>query len=384
MNYNNKIKYIIAGFFVIALVGIPVLVSITQKRQELRSRATASTTLYFTPTASASSPLQAKVGDSLVFDIMLDPGTNLPSVVKLEIQFDPAKLQASPTSFLANLEAFPTTLEGPRLENGSLSVSLSTGSDTTRAIQSITKVGTLTLTALSPTGDIPTAITYGANTLALSIASTDRANENILSTAIPAYVQIPDLITPTPSASASATFLSLTAYLHGIGGSGDNTNPNDSRLSNKSPQHLQKSATVYIFDNQNLLISSNSGSLTYAPANGNFIGNINIGSNVPQGQYTIKIQTSAHLLRLVPGIQTIMPQQTNAIPAVSLIAGDVNNDNMLNILDYNMIINCYSDLLPAKACTDANKILTDLNDDNAVNQVDYNLFLREISVQGGD
>ncbi len=69
---------------------------------------------------------------------------------------------------------------------------------------------------------------------------------------------------------------------------------------------------------------------------------------------------------------------------MTLIAGDSNNDNLVNLLDYNMITDCYSDFLPANACADENKkLMTDLTDDGKVNQFDYNLLLRELGVQAG-
>lgn len=384
MNINNKTKYFIAGFFLIALIGLPVILSFTQKKQELRSRASASTSLYFTPSASASSPLVANVGDTFSFDIMLNPGTNLPSVLKLDIQYDPTKLQAGPTSFLANSEAFPVTLEGPVASDGSIKISLSIGSDSTKAIQTITKVGKITLFALNPTGGTPTPITFGTNTLALSVGSTDYANENVLSTTDSAYVLIQNPVTDTPTpAPTGQTSFNISTYLHGIGSSGDNSNPTDSRLSNKAPQHLQRNASVYIYNAQNQLISTSSGIINYASESGNFLGKIDVNSIIPQGVYTVKIKSSNHLMRLVAGIQAINPDQINTLPAVTLTAGDIVEDNMLNILDYNLLINCYSDLQPAKACTDTEKVSSDINDDNAVNQVDYNLFLREISVQSG-
>ncbi len=72
------------------------------------------------------------------------------------------------------------------------------------------------------------------------------------------------------------------------------------------------------------------------------------------------------------------------MPTVTMVAGDVNGDNSLNILDYNLLVGCYSDLLPAISCTQATKVKTDLNDNGDVNQFDYNLFLREITVQTGN
>jgi hypothetical protein len=375
---NTKTKYILAGIFAIALVSLPAILYLSNKQQEIRSRASASTMLYFTPQASSSSPLQVNIGDPIKFDVTINPGTNLPSVVTLDIHFDPSKIQATPTSFLVNASAFSTTLEGPILTNGNLNISLSIGSDTTKAIQTTTKVGTITFKAIAPTTNEPTAITFGNNTSVLSIGSTDFATGNTLSTTSPAYVKI---LSP---ATNSSTKLLLTTYLHGIGASGDNSNPDDSRLSNKSPQHPNRPVYVYVYNTQNQLISSNSGQITYDPAKGNFTGTINIDETIPTGQYTFKIQSPSYLRRLIPGIQTLIPLQKNNLPEITLVTGDIINDNMLNIKDYNILINCYSDLLPAKSCNETTKTLSDLNDDGAVNQVDYNLFLREISVQNGN
>jgi hypothetical protein len=53
--------------------------------------------------------------------------------------------------------------------------------------------------------------------------------------------------------------------------------------------------------------------------------------------------------------------------------GDINEDNVLNILDYNLLLNCYSDLSPQRGPCDANqKAAADLTDDGRVQQFDYN------------
>ena len=76
--------------------------------------------------------------------------------------------------------------------------------------------------------------------------------------------------------------------------------------------------------------------------------------------------------------------QATTIPENFLITGDVNNDNLLSILDYNQILDCFSELTPARNCAETTKKqMTDVTDDGSVNQFDYNLFLRELSVQSG-
>ena len=98
----------------------------------------------------------------------------------------------------------------------------------------------------------------------------------------------------------------------------------------------------------------------------------------------MRIKDSTHLGKIIPGIQHIDPNQINAMPPVALVAGDINGDNTLNILDYNVLVGCYSDLLPATDCDDTRKVKADINDNGDVNQFDYNLFLREITVQTGN
>jgi hypothetical protein len=381
----NKTKYIIGGIFLIAIVGLPLLASLTRQTQDPRSRAAPSTTLYFSPSASASAPLEAQIGDTIALDVWINPGQNLASVIKLDLKFDATKLQASPTSFLTNQLAFPAALESPLLTPGNLKLTISTGSDPTKAISAPTKIGTFTLNVIGSNSNTPTSIFFGNDTSILSIGPTDHANENVLASSQPIFINIPGPTpTTTPTATQSATALAITAFMHGIGSSGDNANPTNSSLSNKAPQHTQRTATAYIYNHLNQLVSTSSGNLNYDPDEGNFKGTITLTNEIPQGVYTIKIQSPVHLRRLVPGIQTLIPNKTNTIPPITLITGDIKSDNALNILDYSILVDCYSDIQPPKSCTETNKLLADINDDGSVNQVDYNLFLREITVQNGD
>ena len=108
------------------------------------------------------------------------------------------------------------------------------------------------------------------------------------------------------------------------------------------------------------------------------------GLPVP-GPYTIKVKTQKYLRKLVPGIHDIKNGVAYLVPQFQMVAGDVNGDNILNVLDYNILTDCYSDLKPALSCPDPNKkFISDLTDDGKVNAFDYNLFIRELSVQQGD
>jgi len=203
------------------------------------------------------------------------------------------------------------------------------------------------------------------------------------------YKDPPTPISPQPPGNGVS--LSLTVFLHGIGGSGDNQNPTGSSGSNKTPVHttINAEGLIYNSTNHNQLVSTATGNITYNAANGNYTGTIQTPSSVPAGSYIIRIKVANHLVRLVPGTQTITLGQTLTLPAVTLVTGDAAvlpaGDNKLDILDYNMITDCYtSEIKPAINCADSTKKLaSDLNDDGLVNLIDLNLYTRELSTQSG-
>lgn len=187
---------------------------------------------------------------------------------------------------------------------------------------------------------------------------------------------------PTPTPPVVETTLLLNGLLDGIGSRGDNSNP-DGSLSNKNPLHPTRNSKVNIFDAANQLVANATGTIEYSSTSGSFTGKVLLTS-LASGNYTIKVATDNHLVRLLQGIQNIKSGQNNQLPDAIFIAGDVISDNQLNIQDYNIILGCYSDLAPATNCKDIqSKNSADLNDDGAVNQFDYNLFLREIATQPG-
>lgn len=399
----HKKPLIIASLLVI-LAAVPATLLLSEKPQETRSRATASTTLSFAPNSTESAPLEKSIGDTVDVDVMVNPGSNLPSLVKLELAYDTDIFNLAATPFSVNQTAFPTKVEGPIISGDKVLISVSIGSDSTKAIQVPTKVGTLHLIAKTATNGTASQVSFGTRSQVLSLAENDEASENVLSTTSPSYVTIvqsgdqtptatpsatvvPTTLptissTPTPTTSTSSTTFLFDLYIHGIGSSGDNANPNASDLSNKDPKTPSRNITVYIFNAQNQLVASESGTAVYASASGSFKGSV--AFNIAPGNYTMRLKEDLHLRRQVPGIQQLGYQASQTMPPLSLVAGDVNNDNILNILDYNTIVGCYSDLLPPTACDDAKKVVSDLTDDGTVNQFDYNLFLREITVQSGN
>lgn len=196
----------------------------------------------------------------------------------------------------------------------------------------------------------------------------------------------PNTYDPNLPESEITTKLTVTVLLDGIGARGDNTNPTANTLSNKNPVHKTKPATIELYNTNNQLVAKGTGNITYNSTNGNFTGSVLAGGYLSNGNYYLKVKLDQYLRRQIPpGIQNIKIGQENKLPVVALVAGDVISDNKLNILDYNALLDCYSDLSAAPNCPNVDKkTAADINDDAAVNQVDYNLFIREIATQPGE
>ncbi|HSW47960.1 MAG TPA: CARDB domain-containing protein [Candidatus Saccharimonadales bacterium] len=239
---------------------------------------------------------------------------------------------------------------------------------------------------------IPDYVYSGSNTATVDpgnqIDESDETN-NQLTQNVPVPTQPVSCLNPSPTSIPSptstpvpgSTILSLNLFLHGIGKAGDSANPGSG--GNMNPVHPYRIVKVQVYDNNNQLVVEKDGTVYFAnilnSTSGNFVGNVDLGSGIADGQYLIKVKSPQFLRTIVPGIQNITIGTINQMPQVALVNGDVNGDNAANILDYNLIIGCYSDLVPAISCTPENKLLTDLDDDGAVNQFDYNLFLRELT-----
>ncbi len=200
MNMGGK-KLFLIGFLVILLVGIPLTIYLIQQNTETQIRAEKSTILTFMPDSTTAAPIQKSVGDSIPLDISVDPGKNLVTYLKLEIQYDPEVLATdSAAPFQANTTAFPLVLEGPIYTPGKIAVTLSIGPDVTKAIQAKVKAATVTFKALKDTPPgTPTQVTYGISpkTQVLSMGSNDQYSEDVLSSAAPAVIAIGGGVVPT-------------------------------------------------------------------------------------------------------------------------------------------------------------------------------------------
>jgi endoglucanase len=243
----------------------------------------------------------------------------------------------------------------------------------------LAKLAITTIVPLSPTSAQPTAKLTATPTGKVTPTLTPKPTAKI--TVSPTTIAI---LSPTisPSPNEGQTSIDITIFEHGIGDSGDSANPTSTSLSNKNPVDQQIDAEVQIFTITNQLIASGSAALIYDQAVGGYTAtNVPISSGFPTGTYLVRYKTDSHLQAFASSTATITAGKENNVSPATLVAGDINNDNVLNILDYNILIGCYADLLPAASCTPTQQIASDLDGDGSVNQFDYNLFLRELTSQ---
>lgn len=184
-----KHKYLRIPAVVGLLLILPLFIFVVLEKQDTRSKAEKATTLSFSPTSSKSKPISHKIGDDFYVDLMINPGKNLISLLKLDIQYDPSKIELLDENPInINTIVFPKILEGPLYSNGRIQIVLSVGPDTTRAIATESRVLTLNFKANKSTNK--TLIKFGTENSAFSVSVNDQSGENVISTMTPAYVKI--------------------------------------------------------------------------------------------------------------------------------------------------------------------------------------------------
>lgn len=157
---------------------------------------------------------------------------------------------------------------------------------------------------------------------------------------------------------------------------------------NKNPAHPQKNVRIEVFDKANTKVSDVAGVINYAPGTGKFSGLVGLAT-LPTGLYNVKLTVPYYLRRLIPSIQTITGGATNQLLETTLIVGDINGDNVMNILDYNIYTACFGDKKSnISKPSNISCIAADLNDDgqndNKLNLSDFKLLFQSFATQKGD
>jgi len=198
LNFNlSKKKLLLLGFLFIALLVIPLTVYLVQQQQQTQSHANPNTTLAFIPASVTKS-----VGDTVKFDVDVSPGGNQVNFIKLAIKFDPTKLEANDQSFVLDPTSNLSIVQGPTVENDTISVVLSIQNDPTKVIQKDnTKIGSVTFNVIGE-ASTPTEVSFDATQIqirSINSNNNDAFNENVFLNGPPADVTIQGAGSTTPT-----------------------------------------------------------------------------------------------------------------------------------------------------------------------------------------
>ncbi len=186
--------------------------------------------------------------------------------------------------------------------------------------------------------------------------------------------------TPSPSIGASQTSINLALGLAGIGNATESA-----RGINNNPKRPARSIEVKLLNAQNQEVFSSSGSASFESSSGLYKSTIDLGNSFVSGPYIVRVRMDNTLWRNIPGIQNIAAGQENNITQVSLISGDVNQDNEINLLDYSGFTTCYRGGCAElqSAGLDQGEVI-DFNDDGKIDELDLNILYSGFSRRKGD
>lgn len=224
-----------------------------------------------------------------------------------------------------------------------------------KAIQAVDGGGGTTPTPASPSGTItPTPTTPGEPTPTTPIGSTPTPTT-------PPRDNTPTPTEPPPPVRGRFTF---SINLPGIG-PGENTNP----------QPSIRWAVVEFLDQDGFIITDERKvELSYQF--NSFMGSLQLDGIAP-GTYQLRVKMPGKLPKFVRGFYTVNSSDNNiTLPTVNLTSGDMNGDEILDILDYNILITTIQ--------RGGVGTMEDLNSDGRVNAADLNIFLRQLNSRVGD
>ena len=144
-----------------------------------------------------------------------------------------------------------------------------------------------------------------------------------------------NLVCTSPTGSSQKTSVDLALSLTGIG--------TGSAGINNNPKRPQRQVEVLVINSQGQQVSSISGAVNFDASSGVYNGTVDLNNNIPTGNYIIKVRMDNTLWKQIPGIQTITAGETTETPVTKLTTGDINQDNVIDLLDYNLMISCLAD-----------------------------------------
>jgi hypothetical protein len=174
-------------------------------------------------------------------------------------------------------------------------------------------------------------------------------------------------LTTTPG-NGSNSSINISISLVGIGGNtgiGENPTP----VSNTKPGQYQitDALTGQTVSNSQVTLNFDSQSFTFkTPV-----------PNLAPGIYNVKVRVDNSLWKFA-GTVNLTANQTKGIQTVALVSGDLNQDNVMDLADYNALLGCMQGI----GCGDGSHGDLDMN--GRVDGADLNIFYSGLAKRQGD
>lgn len=152
-----------------------------------------------------------------------------------------------------------------------------------------------------------------------------------------------------------------------------------------SPSRPNRKLNIEIFDpeNNNAKIADLTADIVHDPLVKQFKKNHVLDAIPKSGIYNIKVKSDGYLRRLILSVRINKGNQ-NDVALATLIPGDINGDNKIDLLDYNLFITCYGTKANQPTCDKTVLKLADFDDNIVIDGIDYNTFIKGLSVKEGD
>jgi len=175
---------------------------------------------------------------------------------------------------------------------------------------------------------------------------------------------------PTPTIGANEKKLQISVDIPGI-----------NSAENPSPIHPQRKALIQVFNSANTKVKEVTHPLTIG-TDFKYKATIGLGADLADGSYLARVKLSNMISKQSSAILPISGTGNGPVFLESLISGDVNQDNELSILDYNLLIDCSKN----NVCqtTDEGQKTSDLNDDGKIDGKDLNLLYTGFASRKGE
>lgn len=173
-----------------------------------------------------------------------------------------------------------------------------------------------------------------------------------------------------PTISPNDARLALELTILGVG-------PNTPLGQNPNPIRTSQSVELQIFNSQNQKVKDTQGTAIYDSQTFSFKGEVSLGTSLPDGTYLAKARFNNTLWKSL-GVVDVKSAISSKAPSAKLVTGDLDQNNILDLSDYNMMLSCYGN----SSC--AQKEKADLNIDGVVDEKDLNILLTNFSKRQGD